>query len=216
MHNPWADLPGSAPFVLADDAPLLPRALERSTDLVLDILPEPFVGNPETAKVFFLLLNPGYVPEDVEVNKDPYFVRQNRANLLHRAQPSFYYLDERLDYSGGYIWWAKKLNGLVKAGFTLGELAERICCVEYLPYHSVNYRHSKQILPSQHYGFELVRKATAQGKVIVVMRSERIWLDAVPELAGADYIKLHNPQNTAISPGNMPPEAFDRLVAALR
>jgi hypothetical protein len=215
MLNPWVDLPVEAPFVLAEDAPLLPRAMERRTDIMLDILPEPFVGNPETARVVFLLLNPGYVPEDLEINKDPYFVRQNRANLLHQAQPSFYYLDPRLSYSGGYIWWKKKLNGLVRAGFGLDELAEKIMCVEYLPYHSVNYKHSKQILPSQRYSFELVRRAVEQGKVIVMMRSERIWLEAVPELAGYDYIKLRNPQNTAISPGNMPPEAFDRLIAAL-
>jgi hypothetical protein len=159
MNNPWLELPSEPPFVLPADAPLLPKAMERPTDLMLDVRPEPYVGNPATARVICLLLNPGYVPEDLAVNRDPYFQQQNRRNLEHRATPSFYYLDPRLNYSGGYIWWAKKLSGLTRAGFRLDELADKLACVEYLPYHSVNYKHSRQLLPSQQYSFELVRQA---------------------------------------------------------
>ncbi len=59
--NPWLHLPMTAPFVLAEDAPLVERFnLTASPDHRLDLtlLPEPFLGLP-SAPVVLLGLNPG-------------------------------------------------------------------------------------------------------------------------------------------------------------
>jgi len=48
------------------------------------------------------------------------------------------------------------------------------------------------------------------------VRSRALWLGSVPELAHEDVITLRNWQNPAISPGNMKPSEWQRVLAALR
>ncbi len=47
------------------------------------------------------------------------------------------------------------------------------------------------------------------------MRSERIWLESVPELRSYRYIRLSNHQNPYLSRAQMT-DQFERVVAALR
>jgi hypothetical protein len=59
-------------------------------------------------------------------------------------------------------------------------------------------------LPSQAYSFSLVRRAIERGAEIVVMRSKRLWFEAIPELAR--YGRTHlgsNPRSPFLSPGNL-------------
>ena len=58
--------------------------------------------------------------------------------------------------------------------------------------------------PSAEFGIQLVRSAIQDGKLIIGMRSHKLWCESIPELA--DYsrlLRLRNPQNVTISPGNM-------------
>ena len=47
-----------------------------------------------------------------------------------------------------------------------------------------------------------------------MMRSEKLWLKAVPELED-NYIMPHNKRNVIISPGNMGQENFDIILQRL-
>ena len=62
MQNPWGDLPQTAPFVLACDKQAIDdfnRTATSEHTIYLDLLPEPYAGNPE-ARIMLLNLNPGY------------------------------------------------------------------------------------------------------------------------------------------------------------
>jgi hypothetical protein len=47
------------------------------------------------------------------------------------------------------------------------------------------------------------------------MRSERVWLESVPELRSYPYVRLSNNQNPYFSRAQISSEQFDRLVTAL-
>ena len=67
--------------------------------------------------------------------------------------------------------------------------------------------------PAKH-TLALVLDAMRQGKHIVVMRSERTWIDAIPEMRGYPYIRLRHHQNPYFSRAQMTSEQFQRMCAA--
>jgi len=211
--NPWLDLPDKAPYVLPVDREVLVKRPARAKNLRLKVLPDPFIGDPASAALVLLALNPGFRPEDIDLNmKSELFIEQNRLNLQHKSIPPFYYFHPGLGFTGGNIWWSRILRTLLNTGLLREELAQKLMIIQYFPYHSKEYTDLGAILPSQHYSFELVRKVMADSKPIVIMRSESLWLKAVPELVTYPYFKLRNPRNPAISPANLGEENFSRLL----
>src|SRR5258707_120499 len=100
-----------------------------------------------------------------------------RENLLH--EPSAYpfvYLDPAFCEIGK--WWERKLRLLIKR-FGREVLARSILNVPYFPYASQNFGHRRLSLPSQQYNFHLVREAMKRQAVIVLVRREDIWMEAV-------------------------------------
>ena len=57
--NPWNDFSDSEHYYAKIDSYLLTTKKFANLDLRLDVLPEPYLGNPSSAEVIFLLLNPG-------------------------------------------------------------------------------------------------------------------------------------------------------------
>jgi hypothetical protein len=98
----------------------------------------------------------------------------------------------------------------------IGAVAKKVMCVEHFPYKSTKYKALGATLPSQQYSFEIVREAIRQRKQIVVMRSERIWLESVPALRSYPYIRLTNNQKPYLSRAQMTEEHFKRILTALR
>jgi hypothetical protein len=219
VKNPWIRLPTNAPFVLPEDAPLIERrnrGAPEETRIETDLIPEPFLGNPD-APILLLNLNPGYDPREVPLHtSEPTFIALSRANLSHEVtQYPFYLLDPSVDRSLGHQWWLRKLASLIESAGAQA-LAESLFCAEYFPYHSRRYRHSPTLLPSQFYTFELARRSAAKAKAIVLMRGARYWLQALPSL-GSDprVIRLRSVQNVAISPRNCGPAYADLEAAVL-
>ncbi len=50
--------------------------------------------------------------------------------------------------------------------------------------------------------------------MIIILRSEKLWLDAVPELNG-NYFKLNSAQNVTISYTNLGKVGFEKLIQNL-
>jgi len=72
-------------------------------------------------------------------------------------------------------------------------------------------------LPSQAFGFEVLRNALARGTLVVATRAWAQWVWNVPELyAYPNVTRLNSTRWVGLSPGNMGPDAFDRLATALR
>ena len=216
MQNPWLDLPSHAPYVLVGDKFSIDRHRHANNELRFDTLPEPYVGGLNNAEVIFLALNPGFRDSDITINMThPEFAETNRLNQSDPYGSNFYYFDGRFEETGGYWWWKKQLNLLLNAGVTEQDVRDKVMLIEYLPYHSETAgKISNLIVPSQQFTFELVRVAIRRNKLIIMMRSEKLWLKAVPELEG-NYIMPHNKRNVIISPGNMGQENFDTILQKL-
>jgi len=217
IANPWLELPTSAPYVLPEDGAAIEafnRTAQTATRYDLTLLPEPFLGRTD-APVVVLCLNPGWSPDGPIGHKEPNFIRRSRENLLHAesAYP-FHLLDPAL-HPPGHRWWGNKLRRPIEE-VGLETVANKVLCVEYFPYHSDQFSGRTPSVPSQEYGFALVRDAIARDAVIVVMRSLTRWLAAVPELASySRRYGLRSVQNVTISPKNCP-DGYAAVIDALR
>ena len=153
------------------------------------------------------------------------FLSVSRKSLAHKKITyPFYFLDPKLEgeNSGpGHRWWKRKLLPLVQH-LNLDEdemllfISRKVFCIEYFPYRSPTFRHLKEPLDSQKYGFELARLAMRRKALIILTRAKRYWFAAVPELENYKHLHiLKNPRNPIISRGNLP-EAFLKIVSALK
>ena len=201
MRNPWQELPSVPPFVAPIDAELLSRA-RFTSELKLDLLPQPWTGNPNSAQVFMLALNPGFSPNDYIELSNPDYAEQWRLALSFQTRTPFYFLDPAFKDTGGYRGWARRLRELIEV-VGIEAVGAKVMCIEHFPYKSVRYAPLGVTLPSQLYSFELVREAIRQRKQVVIMRSERVWLESVPELRSYPNIRLSNHQNPYLSRAQM-------------
>jgi hypothetical protein len=206
MANPWENLPTADPYVLEIDHARV-KDFNRTTKsqhmLRLELLPEPFLGNPN-APIVLLNLNPGFSSEDEKWHKKERFKNSILWNLAHReAAYPFYLLDRAYSGSPGHQWWRKRLNLLI-AEFGLARIASNVFCVELFPYHSESFSVACLGVESQAYGFELVRRAISRRATIVFMRSKKLWISSVPELEDYAAYELENPRSPYITPANSP------------
>jgi hypothetical protein len=215
-HNPWSKLPTVSPYILPTDKPNIDVHRHANSELRLDTLPEPFVGGLNHAEVIFLALNPGFRESDVTVNMaSREFIKANRHNQSDPYTSPFYYFSGGLEETGGYWWWKKQLKPLIQAGVTEDMIRDKIMLIEYLPYHSENASKIGNLnVPSQAFSFGLVREAIQRKKLIVMMRSPKLWLEAVPELE-SNYIAPHSWLNVMISPRNMGEANFNAILKKL-
>lgn len=216
MDNPWVNLPHAAPYVLPTDRDAINAFNHRARPehmVHLELLPEPFLGAP-TSPVVLLSLNPGYSPDDLQPHQDPTFQALSRASLEHApTRYPFLLLNPEIE-APGRRWWESKLARLIEARGR-ETVARNVLCVEYFPYHSYRFAHGTLQVPSHAYSIRLVREALQRRALIVAMRAERIWRQAIPELADyPDLYRLRNPQNVVISERNCP-EGYATILSAL-
>jgi hypothetical protein len=216
--NPWADLPLNSPFLLPCDQALVRKWNDRRDKnhkyFVHDeFLPEPFVGSKD-APVILLSSHPG-CPSNLFRNHSD-FQKKLRQNLLHEPLGyPFVFLEP--GFAEHNPWWEPETKAL-RAIFGRELVGRSLLNVVYFPYVTPHFGHSSLCLPSQAHSFELVRKAVSRGAVIVLMYHtiERYWLAQVPGLKGySKLLRVRNPQNPAISPGNLGDD-FQTVVEAIR
>ncbi len=214
--SPWSSIPASPPFVLKCDRPFVDHfnqvRAKDNTRIHTDLLPEPYFGN-QNAQVVILLLNPRVGKSDANLHGTPEFARSLRAALGSSSEQIHFYLSCESRGTGS-MWWERTCKALLTE-VTKDELSRRLLTVEYSPYHSKGFGHGDYRLPSQEFGFNLVRRAIDRNALIVCMRGERFWLGAIPQLATHKRVlKLRNPRSASLSPGNL--DDFKKLLAALR
>jgi hypothetical protein len=207
MENPWEKLPSKGDFVLPDDVYQIKEFNQRmktklDNQIQCDgIFPEPYLGNPD-APVVILNLNPSFNDKNKEEHKKREFAEKSRRNLLHEpAEYPIYLLDPVLDYALGAEYWNRMLRQLIVAVGDNGTqlVANGLFCVEFFPYHSKKFgwQWQRDILPSQHYNFKLVRKAIEQNALILIMRGEKKWFMHVD---GLEKYKQRYTANSWLNP----------------
>ena len=223
MDNPWLEpLPSEGPYVLDMDH----EAINRYNDtvrypeakVILGSIPEPFIGNPASARVILLNLNPGHS----EINEKEHNRVDLRKAMLHnlRHEPQeypFYPLNPEFKGTGVAEWWRPILGKLHKEpGLDAPTIARGLLVIEWFPYHSKKSAlPPKVVCESQIYSFQLARDMLEKrGAVGVVMRSMDHWVSADPWFGKVPFLK--NRQRPWISRGNMDAGLFDRIVEALR
>lgn len=215
MKNPWHDLPDTTPLVIECDRPAVEAFNAKHVDapslsLQTHLLPEPFFGNVASS-VYVLGLNPGYSLSDDNWHRNEHFVDAIRRNLVHSVlEHPHYYLDPRFAESPGARWWRQKCRWLID-DCGVAALSRNLFCAELFPYHSTRYKPLPKsislngLVDSSEYTASLVRQAIDDGKLVVAMRSVKLWCRLVPELASYDrLLRLNSPQNVSLSPRNLP------------
>jgi hypothetical protein len=218
MENPWLMLSDSNPFVLEIDRRQIQTYNSQqpeSKKLVLESIPEPFIGNPETAKVVLLLLNPGHSSRDPEAHREPRFKEALFRNLRHQDQDfPFYPLNPALSRTPSAQWWIPRTRELMHAtGLSVSVISKRLMAVEWFPYHSkTSGLPANPICDSQSYTFRLVKRLLDKGVLVVRMRSKARW-EQVDERTSMHVLK--NPRCGFISKRNTEGLLFERIAEAL-
>jgi len=189
--------------------------LNGDVKVVVGSIPEPFIGNPQSAKVVLLSLNPGHSEHDAKAHSDADFRGAMMRNLRHEAQECpFYGLNPKFAWTACGIWWRGHTRRLHEVGLSWEAISEGLLVVEWFPYHSK--RSGLPVNPvcaSQYYSFHLAKEMVAS-RIVLGMRSKKHWINAVPAVQNVPFLK--NPQNPHISPANTGTELFDQIVQALR
>ncbi len=198
-------LPGDAPTIQALDTVVHHRswqALICAEDFGADIgskfhiglLPMPFLGNLQSARVFLCSLNPGLGHHDYFAE---HHVTEYRKALLKNLRQdrdaTFPFLDPAYAWHGGSAYWAPRLRriteGVQKGLGVSARRAREICAaqiavLELVPYHSGTFnlnRRGIDTLASTNlirdfvFGNLLPRHRSKDCKLIV-LRSRNLWL----------------------------------------
>lgn len=222
MKNPWIKLPITAPYVLDVDAYVVREMNYRyggtESKVVLDLLPEPYIGDVE-APVIFLSKNPGVDQKsDKYWHSRPDFQNLLKDNLIQvESEYPFFHLNPAIKDAPGAAWHTSKLNRLI-VETSLKTVAQNVCSIPFFPYHTAKFSGipksiTSEPMPSQRYTAQLVREAIARGAVIVITLYETPWKKLVPELNSYKNVFTLKSQNTVISQGNC--DHYDEIVDAL-
>jgi len=225
MKNPWKDFvenSKSKNLVLADEKDIIKSFNKSANELYkihTDIMPAPFMGDVLNSQIVILTLNPGYDKQEDEKGYYTKYISYWEKQIEHIKPvdnlPLFCLEEEYIKYSN---YWDKKLKPLIELT-SREKVAKNISIIQYFPYHSLKYKNiPKRILngylKSQEYNFQLVREAIKREAIIILLRSEKLWLEAVPELEPLKINKKLYRTNSYLNPtfseGNLP-IAFDLI-----
>lgn len=218
MRNPWLGLErGSARFVLEMD--LEKEQIYTSSNrgqkddfrLVTSVVPEPWCGPIETAKVLVLSGNPHWDERDWAT---PPEVHDAMWSNLSGSEP-MYLLRPEFENSRGSDWYRMKLLKNVLQECDEEIVRNSLCLVDFIGYRSHRWDQGLRF-PSQAFTAHQVELAMSRNAVIVVSRGFRPWVELVPSLAAYKNFFLNSSaQNVRISQNNTTAAGFAAVVNAL-
>jgi hypothetical protein len=157
--------------------------------LYTSMLPSHYTGNILNSSIVLLASNPGYnIEEEKNLYVNPDFIKETVQHLSFNRKELLSRDPERIKESS---YWHDKLDMLIKeTSFDI--VSNNISKIQFNPYHTIKFKNipkkyfndkSKNCyLDSQKYGFRLLNYCISEGKIIIVLRSKKIWFEAVPAL----------------------------------
>ncbi len=230
MENPWLKLnTEKCPYILDSDKEIIDKFNNRRTNedykIRLDNLPTPYAGNFNKAKILLLQLNPGseILPGLEPTENHEFLVYKNLKYVLAKSlkhedmEFPFYWLNPKFMLTGGFKYWTRIFSSVIKNKIDYKKIANRVCCVQYFPYHSKGYQHINKILDSQKYSFNLVEKFIKKpNKMIIIMKSPQRWLDVIPKLNKLKLVQLNANRNPVLTINNFKrQEDFNQFIEYL-
>jgi hypothetical protein len=169
---------------------------EKAHMLHLGLIPVPFVGNLQSAKVFILMLNPGF--SEVDYYSETHCSDFRSAlvdSLRQRIHPNDFpmiSLNPRFAWTGGYRYWSAKLDKVLMAACkhrrfswtdALRFVSRNLACIELYPYHSRSFHLPASVknsllsakLAKTYVHDVLVPKARSGAATIIVTRKGSEW-----------------------------------------
>ena len=88
------------------------------------------------------------------------------------------------------------------------KVAQNISIIQFFPYHTKKYKNIpkrllKGYLESQDYNFELVKQAIERKAIIIILRSKKLWFEAIPDLDNERTRFTNSALNTIQSEKNL-------------
>jgi hypothetical protein len=219
IQNPWTDIQRDGRFVLEIDREDVEHYNEKKLKphhkVDTSLIPEPFIGNPKSAKLVLLSLNPGLEEGDAEAHARPDFRAAMIGNLHHELKDdAFYPLNPQFKDTPCADWWLKKTRQLVEE-CGREKVARGLFVIEWFPYHSKKSGLPKKfVCESQRYSCQLAKEMLGKGALMVLLRSRDHWA-----VCGEGLSKLPLPrsrQNPAISAANFGDDIFQQMCEALK
>lgn len=221
MRNPWEELRyREEQWLLPEDREAIETFNGRAKPehrIQLAAMPEPFIGSPDTARLVFLGLNPGFSPAVPSFHKERAFQDAILKNLRREEQRyAFYPLNPEFSHAGAATWWRKRLRTLRDdCGLPLELFAQKVMALEWFPYpsKSAGIPH-RRICPSQDYSFFLLSEFLKRKNIIVLgMRARSRWANSG---GSKETPFLNSPMASYVTPSNMPPGLYAKIVEHLR
>ena len=214
MKNPWVNYEFNGSAFHKEDAKEVEKFNNKAKPefkLSAELLPDPYIGNINS-KILLLALNPGLSEADFLTHSELNFKELHRKNIDQtETEYPFYYLNPKLN-SPGSKWWKMKLKWLIEK-FGTKKVSESIFCLQFIPYHSVSFKKSAELISTQLYTKNILRNHIVKKFPIVIMRSKKYWVELVPELENYENtILLRNPRNPTLSPKNIGENNYEKLI----
>ena len=201
----------------------------KSSDLHLNLLPQPYHGDLKNAKVFILLTNPSVSANNYYAEKEDIEYRKSLWDTLRQTRRNneivqHMFLDPKFAWTTGFTWWERKLrdvaNEILKKSKkihnyseALEELSKTVASIELVPYHS-RYAPSRTLFGSKPLASVNAAREFVQSipkcRTIILTRSVDYW--GLPDQD--NIVKFDRQKAQAASLGRKS-KAFDRIVKAV-
>ena len=214
MENPWLEFVKNLDdnnLVLEQDREIIEKFNDSTNETYkvhTEIMPAPFMGNVLTSPIVLLTLNPGYDEKEEEKNyyNEYKLYWKNEIQHIHSVPelPLFCLEDKYVEYSD---YWLKKFMSLISVS-SKEKVAQNISIIQFFPYHTKKYKNIpkrllKGYLESQDYNFELVKQAIERKAIIIILRSKKLWFEAIPDLDNERTRFTNSALNTIQSEKNL-------------
>lgn len=193
-------------FALDGEAVNQFNARHRGTKYELQVARGPSygAGDIEAARIVLLYANGGYDPEVDELKP---------VELSVPGWPLTWLSPESAKvHPGAHRWISSRLRWLIER-YGAQFIAQKIANLNVVPWSSTQY-HARCVLPSRGVQLQLARAAAARGAVLVAVRARSAWEPVLRDYPD-QVVLVRNPRSSHISPGNLGPEGWQRVVAAL-
>lgn len=124
------------------------------------LVPVPYSGDVKNARIYLLMINPGFHHNDYYSENHCQNYREALIHSLRQENMNtdfpFHYLNPEFCHTSGGGYWFKKFNDIIikltnnVANYTYEDsirlISKNICTLELFPYHSINFGLSNQII----------------------------------------------------------------------
>lgn len=164
--------------------------------------PSAYEGDIDAARVVLLLANPGY--DAGSTIDDHAFARPGwPLGGLHPEAPL-----------GLRKWWQDRLRALIQE-FGDQQVSKTVACLQITPWASAKF-HEGLRLPSRVTLLEVAAECAARGSVMLVMRAEKLWLQAAGVRDSSRRFRVNSWLCSYVSPGNLSEQGWNAVHAAIR